>query len=100
MLGDRVQKSLCHQEQELVEEGLLIGWGSGWTLEGGQEIQERVISRCVWRVGRRPNGWSSWQRCVVRGKIESWIWATWGGVELWPKEVELELVGKRQLWKM
>ena len=35
----------------------------------------------------------------MRGKLEGWAGARWEGSELWPKELELELVGKRWLWK-
>lgn len=35
----------------------------------------------------------------MRGTLESWAGARWEGVELWPKELELEFVGERWLWK-
>lgn len=31
----------------------------------------------------------------MRGTLESWAGARWEGVELWPKELELEFAGER-----
>lgn len=62
-----------------------MGWGSGWTLEGGQEIQQRGVSMCVWRTGEEAKWLEQLAEVLSEGRWEVGLGPLEEGAELWPK---------------
>ena len=48
---------------------------------------------------QRVSAWRGRGSSDSEDEVESWAGARWEGVDLWPKELELEFAGERLLWK-